>query len=242
LPDWRGNGEPADLLTGGSIISCKIPAGVDDLLAAEASPGLDGLVRELLWSFDHTTLASIRSCWPTPMRSEPLAASAAPTPAAPPAGPPLPVLDWLTLIGTGRHDFAGPLIDALCRAAPSLTWRQTYTLADIGAEFLRNYGYTEIVGPTAPRYSQSLACGFLLLGPQTHYPRHRHEAEEIYVTLSGEASWFQGDGVWRQRPPGTLIHHGSGEPHAMRTSIDPLLALYVWWGAGLAQTARLDGA
>ena len=156
------------------------------------------------------------------------------------AQPLLPVLDWLTVIAAGHHDFAGPLIEALCRAAPSLTWRQTYTLADIDADFLSNYGYTEIIGPAAPRYSQRLAAGFLLLGPRTHYPRHRHEAEEIYVPLSGEAEWLQGDGVWRQRSPGSLIHHAGDEPHAMRTAAEPLLALYVWYGADLNGTARLD--
>jgi hypothetical protein len=47
--------------------------------------------------------------------------------------------------------------------------------------------------------------------------------------------------VWRRRPPGELIHHASAEPHAMRTGDDPLLALYFWYGGGLAATALLDG-
>ncbi len=33
--------------------------------------------------------------------------------------------------------FAASLISALCRAAPALTWRQTYGLADLDAGFLR---------------------------------------------------------------------------------------------------------
>jgi hypothetical protein len=79
-----------------------------------------------------------------------------------------------------------------------------------------------------------------MLGPFTHYPRHRHDAEEIYLPLSGAAEWQQGDAVWRERLPGTLIRHAGGEPHAMRTGAGPLLALYLWRGANLAQKAQLD--
>ena len=87
--------------------------------------------------------------------------------------------------------------------------------------------------------SERLVCGFLLLGPQTLYPRHRHEAEEIYVPLSGTAAWQQGDGAWREKLPGAAIHHTSLEPHAMRTAQQPLLALYLWRGGGLTRSSRL---
>ena len=79
-----------------------------------------------------------------------------------------------------------------------------------------------------------------MLGPATLYPHHRHEAEEIYVPLSGTAAWQRGDAIWREHPPGTLIHHLSEEPHAMRTGEEPLLALYLWRSSDLAQKARLD--
>ncbi len=87
---------------------------------------------------------------------------------------------------------------------------------------------------------ERIACGFLILGPSTHYPRHRHEAEEIYLPLSGTAAWQQGDAGWQDRAPGALIHHASEEPHAMRTRGSPLLALYLWRSDNLAQKARLD--
>lgn len=154
----------------------------------------------------------------------------------------LPVLRWLPQITADAAAFGNDLVAAVCRAAPSLAWRQTYTANDLDAAFLDNYGWSEILGASGPLASGRMACGFLLLGPSTHYPRHRHEAEEMYVPLSGTAAWQQGDAVWRERPPGTLIHHASGEPHAMRTGASPLLALYLWRGANLAQKARLDRA
>ncbi len=220
------------------------------MVPPEGPPALDDLACETLFSLDHPALASLRPLWPPATPPDARAATPAASPerapapwATPqPARPSLPVLDWLTRIAADRHGFAGPLVDAVCRAGASLPWRQTYTTAEIDTDFLRNYGYTEIIGLNAPRWSRQLACGFLLLGPRTLYPRHRHDAEEIYVSLRGEAGWLQGDDVWRQHPPGTLIHHAGGEPHAMRTAAEPLLALYVWYGADLTGTARLDTA
>ncbi len=53
-------------------------------------------------------------------------------------------------------------------------------------------------------------------------------------------AWRQGDALWRECPPGTLIHHCSEEIHAMRTGDQPLLALYLWQSDRLSQKARLE--
>lgn len=153
----------------------------------------------------------------------------------------LPVLRWLPEIAHDAAAFGVELVAAVCRASPLLAWRQTYTALELGAGFLDDYGWSEILGASGPLASERVACGFLLLGPATHYPRHRHEAEEMYLPLSGTAAWQQGDEAWRDRPPGTPIHHASQEPHAMRTGASPLLALYIWRSTDLSQKARLDG-
>jgi len=152
----------------------------------------------------------------------------------------LPVLRWLPGPAGDPGAFGADLVAAVCHAAPSLAWRQTYTANDLDAAFLDNYGWSEILGGAGPLASKQIACGFLLLGPSTHYPRHRHEAEEIYLPLRGTAAWQQGDAVWRERAPGTVIHHAGDEPHAMRTGADPLLALYLWRSKDLTQKARLE--
>jgi hypothetical protein len=154
----------------------------------------------------------------------------------------LPVLRWLPDIADDGAAFAADLVASLCGAAGSLAWRQTYAAKDVDRVFLDNYGWSEIFGGHGPLAGGRIACGFLILGPSTLYPRHRHEAEEMYLPLSGVASWQQGDSVWRERTPGTPIHHASNEPHAMRTGARPLLALYLWRGNDLAQKARLDDA
>jgi Dimethlysulfonioproprionate lyase len=166
-----------------------------------------------------------------------------------PAAAPLPVLQWLPHAAQAAPAFGAELCMMLADAAADLEWRQTYGQADvasgaIGAGFLDRYGWCEVIGARAAMASDRMACGFLLLGPDTHYPSHRHEAEELYLPLSGSAAWRQAngesDGEWRQRPPGTLIHHASFESHAMRTGVEPLLALYIWRGGNVnAKTSFL---
>jgi hypothetical protein len=185
--------------------------------------------KQLLESLQQPALDPFLADWPSAPRQRTVQAAA------------LPVLRWLPTIADDTAAFGRDLVAAVCRAAASLAWRQTYTARELDAAFLDNYGWSEILGASGPLASERLACGFLILGPATHYPRHRHEAEELYLPLSGIAAWQQGDAIWRERLPGTAIHHAREESHSMRTGTGPLLALYLWRSDDLVQKARLDG-
>jgi hypothetical protein len=206
--------------------------------ASEAHGHLLASTRRLLESLTAAPLAPFLAEWPCPESFFPSDEAGRGAPRA--ALPALPVLHWLPRITCAADVCDAELVAALCRAAPLLEWRQTYTAREVGVEFLQNYAWCEILGPKALQSDVRIACGFLLLGPHTLYPRHRHAAEEIYLPLSGTARWQQGDGNWRRRAPGALIHHLSEEPHAMRTADAPLLALYLWRGADLCRHAQLD--
>ncbi len=156
----------------------------------------------------------------------------------------LGVLRWLGVAAASAPP--GPLSSlarAVAAAAPLLAWRQTYDPSEVAASFLERYGWCELIGATGPIPSAALAAGVLLLGPGTHYPPHAHVAEELYVPLSGTAQWSRGHGGdFESRQPGEPIFHASGESHAMRTGAAPLLALYLWQGAGLGEPARLESS
>jgi hypothetical protein len=185
-------------------------------------------IKRLLESQQASTIAAFLAEWPQIPQSRFQAAAQ------------LPVLRWLDSIRDDSAAFDVDLVAALCALAPQLAWRQTYTEQDIGRAFLDNYGWCAILSREGPLVSERIACGFLLLGPEVHYPRHRHPAEELYLALSGTAAWQQGDGAWARRTPGALLHHAGNEPHAMRTAASPLLALYLWRGADLARPAELE--
>ncbi len=123
----------------------------------------------------------------------------------------------------------------------ALRWGQTYTEADFGRDFLDRYGWTELVGTRGHFASETIAAGFLLLGPGVVYPDHHHVAEEIYVPLTPATEWRKGDGAFVARAAGEVIHHPSNVSHAMRTGAEPLLALYLWRGGPLAQKSIVTG-
>ena len=143
--------------------------------------------------------------------------------------------------GTG----VGTIGMALAAVAPRLTWTQNpnYRRSPPSPEFLDNYGYAVLAGPSdgppaLARHDQ-LAFGVLLLGPHTHYPLHHHPAAEVYIPLN-RAEWWRGDGPWREEAAGAVIHHPPNMPHATRAGGAPLLALYLWRGE-LATHAKLTG-
>lgn len=151
----------------------------------------------------------------------------------------LPVLRGLPqTVGLASEEARG-LVRRLVETAVFLTWGQTYTVSDFGADFLANYGWTELIGLRGPVASKQLACGFLLLGPGIEYPLHWHEAEEVYVALTGNGRWRRGDEGWHVRPAGAVIYHAPWQPHAMQTTTEPLLALYLWRGGNLVQKSEV---
>lgn len=120
-------------------------------------------------------------------------------------------------------------------------WGQTYTAADFGQTFIDNYGWLEVFGTRGHFANAAMAGGFLILGPGIEYPDHHHVAEELYVPLTGGAHWRMGDGPFRSRAAGEVIHHASNVSHAMRTGAEPLLAFYLWRGGPLAARSTIAG-
>ena len=129
----------------------------------------------------------------------------------------------------------------LAERGQRLHWGQTYTADDFGQAFIDNYGWLELVGTRGHFADENVACGFLVLGPNLHYPDHHHEAEEFYIPLTGGALWRKGDGDFALRAVGEVIHHPSNINHAMKTGEEPLLALYLWRGGPLAARSTVTG-
>jgi hypothetical protein len=152
----------------------------------------------------------------------------------------LPVLSWMPAAVKAAGKNTEFIVKMLASLANHIAWGQTYSAENFGTGFLEKYGWTELIGLRGPIASNRLACGFLLLGPQIEYPRHSHEAEEIYVPLTGQTFWQRSNQDWADRAPGLPIYHASGVSHAMRTQTVPLLALYLWRGGDLVQKSCID--
>lgn len=134
---------------------------------------------------------------------------------------------WPAITASGSK-----LVVPLAALAPHFRWVQNpnYVASPPDPNFLQNYGYVVLAGPGGLVESAALALGFLMLGPGTHYPTHRHPAVEIYVVAAGSAEWRKGEDPWHVEPPGSVIRHETMMPHATRTLSEPLLAVYIWQG------------
>ncbi|SIT59772.1 Transcriptional regulator [Mesorhizobium prunaredense] len=135
-----------------------------------------------------------------------------------------------------------PLARLLAERRGDLCWGQTYSEADLGQTFIDNYGWLEVFGMRGHFVNDEVAAGLLILGPEIVYPDHHHVAEEIYIPLTGGTEWRMGEGDFRRREAGEVIHHASDVSHAMRTGKEPLLALYIWRGGPLAAKSTISGS
>ncbi len=138
-----------------------------------------------------------------------------------------------SLPGSGPRQEIGDLFQA---AEPSLDWQRETAIATKSGHdasvkaFLDGHAYVEIVGPRRLFRSANTRVGLLLMAPSILYPEHSHPAEEVYHVVSGTAEWWQQGEEWAAKPPGAVVHHPSGLPHATRTASEALLAVYCWRG------------
>jgi dimethlysulfoniopropionate lyase len=183
--------------------------------------------RRLLGSLYAPRLAPFLALWP----AAPSRHRAAPAE--------VPVMRHLSAARDGAPVFSAAFVSAFVEAAPTLEWCRSFTPEEVGAPFMDNYGWTDLLGQSGSAPDERLACGVLLLGPDVYYPPHLHEAEEMYVPLSGTAQWSQAGRDWQQRLPGSMIHHLPNEIHAIQTGNEPLLAMYLWRSNNLEQRSRL---
>jgi len=183
-------------------------------------------LRGVLASAVPAGMADAFADWPTGQAVPPVAPAA------------LPVTDWLAEAAACAPAASQHLVQAFCDQRSQLDWRQTYSETDLGRAFLDRYGWTLLVGPDAPLHSDTLLSGVLLLGPDIEYPRHHHAAEEVYVVLSGRASWSLGDGAWQVKPGGSAIHNPPWQWHGMRTDQGEPTVLGFLWNAGAVEKSR----
>jgi len=152
----------------------------------------------------------------------------------------LPVLAWMPETVRAADKKGEVIVNMLASLAYQIAWGQTYSTEDFGVGFLEKYGWTELIGQRGPIASDRMACGFLLLGPEIKYPRHSHEAEEVYLPLTGRTLWQRSYQEWVCREPCLPIYHTPRIAHAMRTETVPLLALYLWRGANLTEKSLIE--
>lgn len=126
------------------------------------------------------------------------------------------------------------IVDCLKAARYDLAWREDNAEyyapdADLGEGYNNCNLHSLLVGPNACGFEAHDFClGLFMLGPQTLYRDHAHDAPELYVNLSPRSGWRLASIDWRDYNAGSIIWNGPGDPHATRTYDRPFLSIFVW--------------
>ena len=75
-----------------------------------------------------------------------------------------------------------------------------------------------------------LISGFMYVDASAAYPEHQHEPQELYLVMTGGATWrYGGASDYRPLAEGAVIYNQPWDLHGVRAGATPLLALYVLW-------------
>lgn len=120
--------------------------------------------------------------------------------------------------------------------SPDLNWIPSHRLTDHGetVALMRADAMLDLGGVVA---------GFIFVGAHEIYPEHEHEPQELYLTLSGEASWRQGGSdEYEIIGPNRSFYNKPFDRHGVRAQSTPMLALYVLWDFANAGSISSPGA
>ena len=110
----------------------------------------------------------------------------------------------------------------------NVKWENGYAEKDVNKNFLNNYGFFELIGPTGHFKTSKLALYVNYLDKKSFYPLHNHEAEELYFIISGEAKFENNNGDYEILTSNKTRFHKSFEPHAITTDNNQILSFVIW--------------
>lgn len=145
----------------------------------------------------------------------------------------LPAANFLGgTIPTGNQQTRA-LLETFERHRNHLRWEQSYRKEDgvVPDAMLEGYAFAEIIGKQGPFVSDRIRAGIGIYGPGIEYPRHQHQAEEIYIVLAGGADFKIGAAEEARYETGDVVSVESNTWHGFRTC-DQILVIYYLWQAG----------
>jgi hypothetical protein len=116
---------------------------------------------------------------------------------------------------------------AMAAIVPELTWVERGFFSNSDAV---NRAYIELVGPQGVLRNDQFRFGIYWQQGNTFYPKHRHNALELYHIVSGTALWQMAEQDFEAQPPGASFEHLDRIDHCTKTQDEDLLALWAWRG------------
>jgi len=152
----------------------------------------------------------------------------------------LPAADFLGATSASTHPRTQALLAVFEHHKNRLHWEQSYQKEEalVPETMLAGYGFAEIIGRQGPFVSERIRAGIAIWGPDIVYPRHRHEAEEVYIVLTGSAEFTVGASGNQTHGVGDVIYVESNTPHGFRTTGQSLVVYYLWQADDLRQQSK----
>ncbi len=149
----------------------------------------------------------------------------------------LPAADFLGEAIANTDQQTRALVETFERHKNRLRWEQSYRKEDgvVPDAMLEGYAFAETIGMQGPFVSNRIRAGIGIWGQEIVYPRHQHQAEEIYIVLAGSARFRIGEAEESRCSTGDVVHVESNTPHGFRTTDQSLVVYYLWQAGDLRQ-------
>jgi len=152
----------------------------------------------------------------------------------------LSAADFLGATSVSDDPRTEALLDVFKRHRNRLHWEQSYKKEEdlVPDAMLAGYGFAEIIGQQGPFVSERIRAGIGIWGPNIVYPVHKHQAEEVYIVLTGSAEFTVGAAEEIRHNAGDVVFVESGTPHGFRTTGQGLVVYYLWQAGDLRQQSQ----
>ena len=145
-----------------------------------------------------------------------------------------PVQKLVNKISTSKFSKTKTILDSIISANYELKWNTTYSENEVGSDFIKRYGWFDLIGPNGPFCMSGTRIMIGYWGANLDYQIHWHEAEEAYVPLAGSALFWSEHNEEKIAGVGDIVIHKSNEKHWTKMNNGFLLALAIWKGADLS--------
>ena len=145
-----------------------------------------------------------------------------------------PVQKLVDKINPPKFPKTKQILDSIIRANYELKWNTTYSENEVGTDFIKRYGWFDLIGPNGPFCHDSTRIMIGYWGANLDYQMHWHEAKEAYVPLAGSALFWSEHNGKKIANVGDIIIHKSNEKHWTKMHNGFLLALAIWKGTDLS--------
>ena len=151
-----------------------------------------------------------------------------------------PVQKLVNKISVPKFPKTSHILECIIRANYELKWNTTYSENEVGPDFIKRYGWFDLIGPNGPFHMEGIRIMIGYWGANLDYQMHWHDAEEAYVPIAGSALFWSEHNETKIAGVGDIVIHKSNEKHWTKMTNGFFLALAIWKGTNLSVNPKIS--